>query len=123
MRGLVGMVVLALFFWPVAAPAPSAQPAQEIAVTIEVVADSSNSLRAQVRVPEGTPARALMEKLFQMEYIDAGRKFVVGIAGFKVSPREKKFWKLEVEGAASSVGIADIVLRHRSHLRWVITPY
>jgi hypothetical protein len=93
------------------------------AVTIEVVADSGNHVRAQVRVPAGTSARDLMEKLFKMEYLDAGRKFVVGIAGFKASPREKQFWKLEVDGVASQVGIAEIAITRTTQLRWVVTSY
>ncbi len=100
-----------------------ANVSQGLAVEIEVVADSSNFLRAQVRAPEGTNARDLMEKLFTMDYLDADRKFVVGIAGFKVLPHEKKFWKLEVEGVASQVGVAEIVVTRATRLRWVMASY
>lgn len=102
---------------------PGQQPAQQVAVEIEIVADSSNQLQARVQIAAGTNARDLMDTLFKMEYLDAGRKFVVGIAGFKAPPREKKFWRLEVEGAASPVGIAEIVIKRATRLRWQITPY
>ncbi len=101
----------------------SVEASSTVAVEIEVRADSSNVLHAQVRVAEGMNARDLMEKLFQMEYVDSGKKFVAGIAGFKAPPREKKFWRLEVDGTAAQVGIAEIVIKRAMRLRWVIMAY
>ena len=100
-----------------------AAAAESVAVEIEIVADSANSLSARVQVAAGTKARELMEKLFNVEYLDSGRKFVVGIAGFKAPPREQKFWKLEVDGTASQVGIAEIVITRSTRLRWVKTVF
>ena len=123
MKRILFSITLLLFLWSSREEARSAHIAQDLAVEIEVVADSSNFLRAHVRVPEGTNARDLMERLFKMDYLDAGRKFVVGVAGFKVPPREKKFWRLEVEGVASPVGIAEIVIKRPARMRWVMTSY
>ncbi|MGH7495346.1 MAG: DUF4430 domain-containing protein [bacterium] len=104
-------------------PSICAEVTQGVAVEIEIVADSANSLAARVQVSAGTAARDLMERLFKIEYLDSGRKFVVSIAGYKAPPREQKFWKLEVDGTASQVGIAEIVLNRPTRLRWVITAY
>ena len=101
----------------------SSAVAQGLAIEIEIVADSANSLGAHVQVAAGTNARDLMERLFKMEYLDSGRKFVVGIAGFKTPPREHKFWKLEVDGTASQVGIAEILIQRSMRLRWVVAAY
>ncbi|MDZ7359416.1 MAG: DUF4430 domain-containing protein [candidate division KSB1 bacterium] len=97
----------------------SASP--KIRVHIQIIADSSNSLQADVEVPVGTPARDLMERLFKMNYADFARRFVNGIAGFIISPREKKFWRLEIDGKASEVGIAEIKISKPMQIRWVIT--
>jgi hypothetical protein len=96
-------------FWLVCAshqPLQGVEVTQSVAVEIEIVADSANALRARLQVAAGTRARDLMERLFQLEYVDSSRRFVVSIAGFKAPPREQKFWKLEIE-----------------RLRWVITTY
>jgi len=98
-------------------------PVQNVAVEIEVQADSSNYLHAHVIVTAGTPARDLMESLFTVTYLDAARKFVVGIAGFQAPARERKFWRLEVEGRASEVGIAEIMITRGMHLRWMLVSY
>ncbi len=97
--------------------------AQKVRVQIQIIADSSNSLQADVEVPTGTPARDLMERLFKMNYADFARRFVNGIAGFIVSPREKKFWRLEIDGKASEVGIAEIKISKPMQIRWVITAF
>jgi len=96
---------------------------QKVRVQIHVVADSSNALQAQVEIPVGTPARDLMDRLFKMNYVDFTHRFVNGIAGFTVGPREKKFWKLEIDGKASEVGIAEIKISRPMELRWVMTEY
>lgn len=92
-----------------------------IRVQIHIVADSSNFLQADVQVPAGTSARDLMDRLFQMVYVDFARKFVRGIAGFTAPPREKKFWRLEIDGKDSEVGIADIKINKAMQIRWVMT--
>jgi len=96
---------------------------QKVRVQIQVIADSNNSLQANVEVPVGTPARDLMERLFKINYVDFTRRFVNGIAGFTISPGEKKFWRLEVDGKASEVGIAEIKVNRPMQIRWVITAY
>ena len=123
MPSIEWILALLLFAGGELQQATSAAIALDVAVEIEIVADSSNTLRAQVRVPAGTNARDLMDKLFQMEYLDSSRKFVLGIAGYQARPREKKFWKLEVGGVASQVGVAEISLTGATRLRWVITAY
>jgi len=96
---------------------------QKARVQIQIVADSANSLQANVEVPVGTPARDLMERLFKMNYVDFTRKFVSGIAGFTASAREKKFWRLEIDGKDSAVGIADIKINKAMQIRWVIAEF
>jgi hypothetical protein len=96
-------------------------PNPKVRVQIHIVADSSNSLQADVEVPAGTPARDLMERLFKMTYVDFTHKFVSGIAGFAAPPREKKFWRLEIDGKDSEVGIADIKINKTMQIRWVMT--
>jgi hypothetical protein len=93
---------------------------QKIRVQIQIVADSSNSLQANLEVPVGASARDLMDRLFIMSYMDATRRFVTGIAGFSASPKEKKFWKLEIDGKASEGGIAEIKINQPMQIRWVI---
>jgi ABC-type oligopeptide transport system substrate-binding subunit len=96
---------------------------QKVRVQILVFADSSNSLQANIEAPAGTSARDLMERLFKMSYADLTRRFVNGIAGFAISPGEKKFWRLEVDGKASEVGIAEIKISQPMQIRWVLTAY
>jgi len=96
---------------------------QKIRVQIQVFADSSNSLQANVEVPVGTPARDLMDRLFKMSYADFSHRFVNGIAGFMITRGEKKFWRLEVDGKDSEVGIAEIKISRPMRMRWVITAY
>lgn len=95
----------------------------KVRVQIQIVADSSNSLQADIEVPIGTPARELMDRLFKMSYVDFSRRFVNGIAGFMIARGEKKFWRLEVDGKDSEVGIAEIKISRPLRMRWVITAY
>jgi Domain of unknown function (DUF4430) len=94
---------------------------QKVRVQIQVIADSSNSLQADLEVPVGTPARDLMDRLFKMSYTDFMHKFVSGIAGFAANARDKKFWSLEIDGKASEVGIAEIKISEPMQIRWVMT--
>lgn len=103
-------------------PKNNAAPPQ-IRVQIQVIADSSNSLQANVEVPVGTSARDLMERLFKMNYVDFSHRFVNGIAGFIIARGEKKFWRLEIAGKEAEVGIAEIKINNPIQLRWVITAY
>jgi hypothetical protein len=92
---------------------------QQVRVQIEVIAGSGNSLQADLAVPVGTSARDLMERLFKMSYVDGSHKFVNGIAGFTASPQEKKYWRLEIDGKDSEVGIAEIKIDKTMRIRWV----
>jgi hypothetical protein len=92
---------------------------QKVRVQIQVVADSSNFLQASLEVPAGTSARDLMDRLFKMSYVDMTHRFVNGIAGFVISPKEKKFWRLDIDGKASEVGIAEIKINKPMQIRWV----
>lgn len=96
---------------------------QKIRVHIQVIADSSNSLQADLEVPVGTAARDLMDRLFKMSYVDFTHKFVSGIAGFVTNARDKKFWSLEIDGKASEVGIAEIKITKPMQIRWVMTEF
>ncbi|MGH7595454.1 MAG: DUF4430 domain-containing protein [bacterium] len=96
---------------------------QKIRVQIQVIADSSNTLQADLEVPVGTPARDLMDRLFKMSYADFTHKFVNGIAGFMANARDKKFWSLEIDGKASEVGIAEIKINKPMQIRWAITAF
>lgn len=100
-----------------------AQSRNLVQVQLEVVADSSNHLTAHLQVEPNTNGRDLMERIFKMEYMDFTKRFVVGIAGFKAPPKEKKFWKLEVEGVASQVGIAEVLITRDTRLRWSVSSY
>jgi len=113
------------FITPIALLAgPKDEPAtQKVRVQIQVFADSSNSLQADIEVPAGTSARELMERLFKMSYVDFSHRFVNGIAGFMIARGEKKFWRLEVDGKASEVGIAEIKISKPVQIRWVIAAY
>jgi hypothetical protein len=93
----------------------------KVRVQIQIVADSSNVLEADVEVEAGMPARDLMDRLFKMSYVDYARRFVNGIAGFKVGPREKKFWRLEIDGKDSEVGIAEIKISKPMQIKWTMT--
>lgn len=95
----------------------------KVRVQIQIIADSSNSLQADLVVPVGTPARDLMDQLFKMNYVDFRHRFVNGIAGFVITPREKKFWQLEVDGKASEVGIAEIKITQPMQIRWMIKAF
>jgi len=94
-----------------------------VRVQIEIIPDSVNSIRAQLRVEVGTNGRDLMERLSTMEYMDATHRFVTGIAGFKAIPKAREFWKLEINGATSAVGVAEVVIDKPMRIRWGITPY
>ncbi len=110
------------FAWPKNNSGEPEQTAnQKVRVQIQVIADSSNSLRANLEVPVGTPARDLMDRLFKMTYVDFTHKFVTGIAGFVASPKEKKFWLLEINGKDSEVGIAEIKINKPVQIKWVMT--
>ncbi len=94
---------------------------QTVRVQIQVIADSSNSLQADLEVQVGTPARDLMDRLFKMSYADFTHKFVNGIAGFVANARDKKFWSLDIDGKASEVGIAEIKINKPMQIRWIMT--
>ncbi|MCI0699439.1 DUF4430 domain-containing protein [candidate division KSB1 bacterium] len=96
---------------------------QKVRVQIQVIADSSNSLQADLEVPVGTSARDLMDRLFKMSYADFTHKFVNGIAGFVANARDKKFWSLEIDGKASEVGIAEIKITQPMQIRWVMKEF
>jgi hypothetical protein len=93
---------------------------QKVRVQIQIVADSSNFLQATLEVPPGASARDLMDRLFKMSYADLMHRFVNGIAGFSAPAREKKFWKLEIDGKDSEVGIAEIKINKPMQIRWVL---
>jgi len=93
---------------------------QKVRVRIQVMADSSNFIQANVEVAAGTSARDLMDRLFKINYVDFTHRFVNGIAGFMVGPREKKFWRLDIDGEASEVGIADVKINKPMRIRWVM---
>ena len=93
----------------------------KVRVQIQVIADSSNSLQADLEVPVGTAARDLMDRLFKMSYADFTHKFVNGIAGFVASPKEKKYWRLEIDRKDSEIGIAEIKINKPVQIRWVMT--
>ncbi len=112
-------LLLLLLFPLVALP----QTSSSFTAQIEIFADSSNHLSARVQVEPNTNGRDLMERLFKMEYMDFTKRFVVGIAGFKVSPREKQFWKLEIDGAEAQVGIAEVVIKRNMRLRWSVASF
>jgi hypothetical protein len=99
---------------------PEQAASQKVRVQIQVIADSSNLLHADLEVPVGTPARDLMERLFKMSYADFTHKFVNGIAGFAANARDKKFWSLEIDGKVSEVGIAEIKINKPMQIRWVM---
>ena len=94
---------------------------QKIRVQIQVAADSANVIDASLEVSAGTSARDLMDRLFKMDYADMSRRFVTGIAGFEALPKNKKYWKLEIDGKASEVGIADIKIDYPIQIRWIMT--
>lgn len=96
---------------------------QKVRVQIQVIADSSNSLQANLEVPAGTAVRDLMDRLFKMSYADFTHKFVNGIAGFVVNARDKKFWSLEIDRKASEVGIAEIKINKPMQIRWVMAEF
>jgi len=114
-----------LFFIPIALLAKKKDEpvTQKVRVQIQVIADSSNSLQANIEAPVGASAREIMERLFKMSYADFSQRFVNGIAGFTIARGEKKFWRLEVDGKASEVGIAEIKVNSPVQIRWVITAY
>ena len=102
---------------------PEQAASQKVRVQIQVIADSSNSLHADLEVPVGTSAKDLMDRLFKMSYTDFMHKFVNGIAGFVANARDKKFWSLEIDGQASEVGIADIKIDKPMQIRWVMATF
>lgn len=104
------------------------QPVQQetaamVRVHIEIIADSSNTLQAQVEAPRGEKAQALLDRLFRAGYADAGKKFVNEIAGFRADGRRRQFWALEINGELAKVGIAEIVLQEDTHIRWHLRTY
>ena len=112
--------LLVLVLFPLAA---LPQSPSSFTVQIEIFADSSNQLSAHVQVDPNTDARDLMERFFKIEYMDFTKRFVVGIAGFKASAKEKKFWKLEIDGLNSQVGIAEVVIKRNTRLRWSVASF
>lgn len=99
------------------------QSSTSLAVQIEIFADSSNQLSAHVQVEPNTNGRDLMERLFKIEYMDFTKRFVIAIAGFKASPKEKTFWKLEIDGVDSQIGIAEVAIKRNARLRWSIASF
>jgi hypothetical protein len=96
---------------------------QKVRIQIQVIADSSNSMHADLEVPVGTPARDLMDRLFKMSSADFSHKLVNGIAGFTANARDKKFWSLEIDGKASEVGIAEIKIDKPMQIRWMMAEF
>lgn len=117
---LAGLGIIA---GPIFSKPPGNAAPPKIRVQIQVIADSSNSLQANIEVPAGTAARDLMERLFKISYVDFSHRFVNGIAGFMIGRGEKKFWRLEIDGKDAEVGIAEIKINNPMQLRWVITAY
>jgi len=95
----------------------------EVLVHLEIIPDSVNVIKATLRVKKGTPARDLMNRLFQMDYADWRKTFVTGIAGFHADGRRRQFWALSVDGKPSQVGIAEITINQPVHIRWQIQTY
>ncbi|MFQ5632184.1 MAG: DUF4430 domain-containing protein [bacterium] len=95
----------------------------KITVTIEIIADSSNTITASVTAEPGTNARDLLEKLFQIDYADRGKKFINGIAGFQTRRFKREYWALEVNGEYSKIGIAEIVLQKSTKIVWRMKSY
>ncbi|KAA0224513.1 DUF4430 domain-containing protein [candidate division KSB1 bacterium] len=114
---------LSLFFVLLGWSFTAAQTANEVSVTIEIFADSTNHLVATLRVPAGANAREVMDKHFKMDYADFTHRFVSGIAGFKAAAKDRKFWKLEIDGEASKVGIAEVKITKPMRLRWVMASF
>ncbi|NUM73681.1 hypothetical protein DCC62_14275 [candidate division KSB1 bacterium] len=114
---------LSLFFVLLGWSFTAAQTANEVSVTIEIFADSTNHLAATLRVPAGANAREVMDKHFKMDYADFTHRFVSGIAGFKAAAKDRKFWKLEIDGEASKVGIAEVKITKPVRLRWVMASF
>lgn len=113
---------LLCFFLALPFAAPS-QTMKLIDVHIEIVADSSNHITATVQTAPNTNGRDLMERIFKMEYMDFTKRFVVGIAGLRADSKERKYWKIEIDGAASQAGIAEIVIKKAARLRFSVTGF
>lgn len=101
----------------------AAQTSNEVSVTIEIFADSTNHIAATLRVPAGANAREVMDRHFKMDYADFTHRFVTGIAGFKAAAKDRKFWKLEIDGETSQVGIAEVKITKPARLRWVMASF
>lgn len=110
---------LLVFFLALPVGATS-QTARLINVHILVVADSSNRISAELQVEPNINARDVMERLFKMEYMNFTKRFVVGIASFRADPKDKKFWKIEVDGVVAQVGIAEIFIKKETRLRFSV---
>lgn len=124
---LFGCLLIMLFFGKAVGAASGLVLASlqesKVAVSITIIADSVNTLSASVMVEPGTNARDLMEKLFQVEYADRGKKFVKGIAGFGPRLGQRAYWALEIDGAYAQVGIAEATIDKRTKLLWRLTAY
>ncbi len=94
-----------------------------IPVQIEIVADSANVIRANVTVKPDTPARELMNRLFQVKYIDWRKSFVTAIAGFEANKHKRQYWALSIDGEYAKVGIAWIKITAPMRIRWVLKTY
>lgn len=117
----IGLLVFLLFARPASLPSaehPQPQAAETYPVSIHVIADSLNTLQATVQVPRGTNARDLMQQLFNMQFVDRGKKFVKGIAGFVANGRKKEYWALELDGEYAKVGIAEIRIDRPMRIVW-----
>lgn len=123
MRKLAGCVWLGLGLLLLSSHAAGAQTGTRVAVVVEIVADSANHLEARLQVPAGANGRDLMDRIFKMEYAGFSRRFVTGIAGFKADSRQRQFWKLEIDGEAAMVGIAEVVIQKPVRLRWSLATY
>ena len=105
------------------APLPHLEKGEKLTVTIEIIADSLNTIKASVEVEAGTNARDLMEQLFQIGYVDHGKKFITAIAGFETRRLQREYWALEINGNYSKTGIAEIVLQEKTKIVWRMKKY
>ncbi len=117
------MLLMLLYAYPVQAGSKKPATPSTVHVAIEIVPDSLNTIRADLQVEVGTPARKLMNRLFQMKYADWRKAFVTGIAGFEADGRRRQFWALSINGEPSKVGIAEIVIHAPMRIRWEIKTY
>ena len=107
-------------------PAGKTRPVEAermVPVQIEIVADSANVIRANVTVKQDTPARELMNRLFQVKYADWRKSFVSAIAGFAANKRKRQYWALSINGEYAKVGIAEVRIKGPMTIRWDLKTY